>query len=338
VLTISIVRPFAARTMSPGRKAPPPGMFSAAATTATTLTGSPSAAIAPVPAITAAPPDMSPFIASIEAAGLIEIPPVSNVIALPTSPSVTSVRAPSGSQRITISRGSRALPCATAANAPMPSRSISDGPSASTTNPSIPKDAAWSARSSGASSFGGAFARSRARSIHSATRPARSAAASTPSPAITTRVISRAVSFDFQRPGRYAPYAIPSTAARACTSAGTPSPGSIAQPTVPPIRDAARATAAAAVRIESASGDDPTPTAATRAAGTSPFRCTTTVDPVSPLSSEIPSSRGLIRSSNRTRPAGRSPERRARRPRGLPARRRSPRCPSRPGMLPLATA
>ena len=61
-------------------------MFSVAGTTAVTVTGSPSSAIAPIASITAAPPDMSNFISCIFAAGLIEIPPVSNVTALPTKP------------------------------------------------------------------------------------------------------------------------------------------------------------------------------------------------------------------------------------------------------------
>src|SRR5437763_278010 len=87
VLMISIVLPFAARTMSPGRKASPPGMFSAAASTATARTGRPRAAIAPMPCSVPAPPAMSPFIASMPLAGLMEMPPVSKVIDLPTSPS-----------------------------------------------------------------------------------------------------------------------------------------------------------------------------------------------------------------------------------------------------------
>ena len=59
-------------------------MFSVAGTTAVRLTGSPSWAIAPVASITAAPPDMSNFISCILAEGLIEMPPVSKVTALPT--------------------------------------------------------------------------------------------------------------------------------------------------------------------------------------------------------------------------------------------------------------
>ncbi len=91
VLLISIVVPFAAVTMSPGRIAWPDGMFSVAPTTPITRTGSPSRAIAPTAATTAAPPDMSNFISCIFAAGLIEMPPVSNVTALPTRPSTGPV-------------------------------------------------------------------------------------------------------------------------------------------------------------------------------------------------------------------------------------------------------
>ena len=75
--------------MSPGRVAVPLGMFSVEGTHATTLTGSPSSAIAAIASSTAAPPDMSIFISSILAEGLMEIPPVSKVTALPTSPSVS---------------------------------------------------------------------------------------------------------------------------------------------------------------------------------------------------------------------------------------------------------
>ena len=86
VLTTSIVVPVFARTMSPGLSAWPDGRFSVAPITATTRTGSPSAAIAPVASSTAAPPDMSNFISLIFVAGLSEIPPESNVTALPTRP------------------------------------------------------------------------------------------------------------------------------------------------------------------------------------------------------------------------------------------------------------
>jgi hypothetical protein len=84
VLFTSIVLPFIAVTMSPGLTERPLGMFSVAGTTAVMRAGRPSAAIAPIASMTAAPPDMSNFISCIFPAGLIEIPPVSKVTALPT--------------------------------------------------------------------------------------------------------------------------------------------------------------------------------------------------------------------------------------------------------------
>ena len=74
--------------MSPGLIAVPEGMFSVAGTTAIRLMPRPSSAIAPTASSTAAPPDMSIFISCIEPDGLIEMPPVSKVTALPTRPSV----------------------------------------------------------------------------------------------------------------------------------------------------------------------------------------------------------------------------------------------------------
>ena len=90
VFVTSIVLPFIAVRMSPGRYAWPPGMFSQDATTLSTRTGRPRSAIAPVASITAAPPAMSPFMSSMRRDGLSEIPPVSNVIALPIRPRTTS--------------------------------------------------------------------------------------------------------------------------------------------------------------------------------------------------------------------------------------------------------
>ena len=73
--------------MSPGLIARPPGMFSVAGTTPMTRIGAPSSAIARIAHATAAPPAMSSFIRSMPSAGLIEMPPVSNVMPLPTRPS-----------------------------------------------------------------------------------------------------------------------------------------------------------------------------------------------------------------------------------------------------------
>ena len=85
VLVISTVSPLAPVRMSPGRNAAPLGMFSTAGMTPITLPGAPVLAMAWKAPRTAAPPHMSYFILSMFSAGLIEMPPVSNVTALPTS-------------------------------------------------------------------------------------------------------------------------------------------------------------------------------------------------------------------------------------------------------------
>ncbi len=72
---------------SPGLSARPPGMFSVIGTTPTTSIGAFSSEIARIAPMTAAPPAMSSFIRSMPSAGLIEMPPVSKVMPLPTSPS-----------------------------------------------------------------------------------------------------------------------------------------------------------------------------------------------------------------------------------------------------------
>ena len=67
-------------------------MFSAVGAYPTTLTTGFSAATACTVAITAAAPPMSDFIHSIAAAGLIDRPPESNVMPLPTSATVRVAR------------------------------------------------------------------------------------------------------------------------------------------------------------------------------------------------------------------------------------------------------
>ena len=73
--------------MSPGLIARPSGRFSVAPTTASSFTGSRRRAIAATASTTAAPPDMSNFISAIFGPGFSEMPPLSNVTALPTKPS-----------------------------------------------------------------------------------------------------------------------------------------------------------------------------------------------------------------------------------------------------------
>src|SRR3989441_594322 len=64
----------------------PRGMFSVAGTTATPFRAGLSRASARIPPSIVAPPAMSSFIFPMPSAGLMEIPPVSNVTPLPTSP------------------------------------------------------------------------------------------------------------------------------------------------------------------------------------------------------------------------------------------------------------
>src|SRR6478672_12059946 len=76
---ISMVWPFIVLTMSPGRWALPSGMFSTTPIAPTALTLALRAASVCIRPTTQAAPAMSPFMSSIPAAGLIEMPPVSKV-------------------------------------------------------------------------------------------------------------------------------------------------------------------------------------------------------------------------------------------------------------------
>ena len=71
--------------MSPGRLASPPGMFSQVGTTPTTFILRPRAITALRVPNTLAAPHISNFISSMAAAGLMEMPPVSKVMPLPTN-------------------------------------------------------------------------------------------------------------------------------------------------------------------------------------------------------------------------------------------------------------
>ena len=222
--------------MSPGRNASPPGMFSAARRPRRREPAARARRSRRCPAITAAPPAMSPFMSSMPSAGLSEIPPVSNVIALPTSPSMTSAVGARRARSAGRSGAARcALPRRRPRTRPCPARRSARGPSASTRRSSRrERRRLLGERPRASSSFGGAFARSRARATQPATRLARSAAALTPSPrpATTTREISRAASFDFHRPRPIRAVGDPlDRRARLNVLGGTPSDGSIAQPT-----------------------------------------------------------------------------------------------------------
>ena len=84
-------------------------MFSAIGTVAVTATGSSSVAASTVVATTAAAPAMSEVMWSMFAAGLIEMPPVSNVMPLPTSATDARGDGPPD-QRSRTSRGLRDEP------------------------------------------------------------------------------------------------------------------------------------------------------------------------------------------------------------------------------------
>ena len=112
----TLVFPDAVRTTSPGRWAAAPGMFSTRPSTATTGAGESRAASACMHPTMAAAPDMSAFISSMPAAGLMLMPPESNVTPLPTSTSGRAWNAPL--RRSTTTRGGLALPRATPSSAP----------------------------------------------------------------------------------------------------------------------------------------------------------------------------------------------------------------------------
>ena len=105
VLMISTVFPARVRTTSPGFTALPDGRFSEDGTMPTTFRGGESSPMALIAPMTAAPPDMSNFMSSIFAAGLMEMPPASKVSPFPTS---TNGGSPSPPPRCssTIRRGS----------------------------------------------------------------------------------------------------------------------------------------------------------------------------------------------------------------------------------------
>jgi len=80
-----MVWPLMLVTTSPGFTARPSGMFSQAGIRPTTLMAGCSSPRARNTPSTLAAPHMSNFISSISAAGLMEMPPVSKVMPLPTS-------------------------------------------------------------------------------------------------------------------------------------------------------------------------------------------------------------------------------------------------------------
>ena len=179
--------------MSPGRVAEPLGRFSVTGASATTFTGRRSAFAARTHARTVAAPIMSYFISPIDAAGLIEIPPESNVIPFPTRTAVP--RGFAGRYSAMMNAGGRALPALTARRPAIRSAAIRALPRTCTVSPSRrPASIAACASSAGPRSLAGVFPRSRAQETASATTCAsataeRSDCVATPSAGTTTALV-----------------------------------------------------------------------------------------------------------------------------------------------------
>ena len=94
VLSTSIVLPLRIFNTSPGLTARPPGMFSVVGTMAITLAATARSASADMVASTAAAPLMSVFMVIIPSAVLIDSPPESKVMPLPTSATVGTCPSP----------------------------------------------------------------------------------------------------------------------------------------------------------------------------------------------------------------------------------------------------
>ena len=122
--------------MSPGRCALPSGMFSTRPMAPTALTFALRAASACIRPTTQAAPAMSPFMSSMPAAALIEMPPVSKQTPLPMKATGCSPRLPPFQRMITMRPG-RVEPCATPSSAPMPSLVMALTSSTSTSTPSL---------------------------------------------------------------------------------------------------------------------------------------------------------------------------------------------------------
>ena len=119
VLSTSMVWPDMLVTMSPGRCALPDGMFSTRPMRPTALTAALRVASASIRPATQAAPPMSPFMSSMPAAGLMEMPPVSKHTPLPTKHSGLARLDLAPCHCRTTTREGRTLPCPTASSAPI---------------------------------------------------------------------------------------------------------------------------------------------------------------------------------------------------------------------------
>src|SRR6202030_2375312 len=153
-------------------------MFSAIGTVAITLIGSPRRAASTVVAITAAAPLMSEVMWCMLVAGLIEMPPVSNVMPLPTRATVlASLRFGAPRYAIRTSRGGRDDPLPTPTTPPYPRLASAFSSSTSTSGPALwAKASAREANSAGNRRLGGELKKSRAGDTSVAIAAARPAA------------------------------------------------------------------------------------------------------------------------------------------------------------------
>ena len=134
-------------TTSPGLTALLEGMFSQLGINPTTLTLGLNTDSALKTPNTLAAPHMSNFISSISLAGLMEIPPVSKVMPLPTKTvGATAFAAPK--YLSTIKRSGSAEPCATAMKDPIFSLVTSLSPSTSQVTGDLPAAICWAASAS----------------------------------------------------------------------------------------------------------------------------------------------------------------------------------------------
>ena len=231
-------------------------------------------------------------------------------------------------------RGGLSLPWLTAANAPMPAARISSGPSTSKRGTHAARDLLRPIGEVGRRQLIGRGVDQVAAAVGPCSRDARVLGRARrrrprPAPQSTRRSISpRRSSSVFHRPLSYGPSSVPSTIARPCSSAESPSSSTTQATEVPPTSRTRAATLAAAVRSRSASSVRlPSPTAPTRAAPRRPSEWRRTTWPSSPreLSSRRPGRSAGPRPADRVplrrlrAPRDRERQRRGRRPRPLPA-------------------
>ncbi len=210
---------------------------------------------------------MSVFIASMPSAGLIEMPPVSNVTPLPTSASVPLARVPAGGSYVTFTnRGGRVEPWPTPSTPPIFCVLIWGSVSMVTLTP-LPVRSFFAAAANSAGDFvpDGSFTMSRAQPTASATMHASSIAAVTAFPRPPTRTAFAsfvALPFVLYARNWYAPSSSPSVTARAASASSSAGAALVSVVATVVTFMARRATAAAARRsvVALTSSGSPTPT------------------------------------------------------------------------------